>query len=301
MKAKTILSYALVLLLGTGVGFFVGNSVSEKGENTNKSKNKGLKAEDCLEWTHIDLLKYFQSKGFDFKAEASDIGRFWGTPMDFKNENGEVLYVRLHETTEKSKSKASGLGTEGFSWGKFMFCSDSEELLKNISAILDNKYNDDFEFLKSTVSTQSTEETQKIEQKQITSKIKLEKVNTGYYTGDRIWAPCVVLTFKNVSNQDITDDDYTAIEVVFFNETENEQLSAVKKYLIGVATNTRLSAGNTRKIHFTSDLGWTKIPFGTKIVAKIYVEKTFIKTVDINEFEISLLGKRLTLYGEEDF
>jgi len=106
------------------------------------------------------------------------------------------------------------------------------------------------------------------------------------------------LTFKNISNQDITD--YVAVEVVFFDEAANEQLSAKTRYLVGAVT-TRLSAGNSSKIHFTSDIGWTRIPFGRKIVAKIYVEKTFIKTVDINEFEISLLGKRLTLYGEEDF
>lgn len=294
MKAKTILSYLLVLILGGGVGFFVGNSLNSE-KQSNKSKNEILKAEDYLEWTHIDLLKYFQSRGFDFKAEKTDAGSFWGTPMDYKNENGEILYVRLHETSEKAQNKASGLGTQGFSWGKFMFKSDNEELLKNISSILDNKFNDDFDFLKSTVTASVPEETQSTQKEQgkITDKIKLENVSTGYFKEQGIWLPRVVLTFKNISNQDITD--YIAAEVVFFDEAKKEQLSARKRYPVG---GTRLAAGSSNKLHFDSDVGWSNvIPFGKKITAKIYIQDIFIKTVEIDEFEINSLGERPTMHG----
>lgn len=286
MKAKTILSYALMLMLGGGIGFFVGNTTNNE-KQASKSQNEVLKAEDYADWTHIDLLKYFQSKGFDFKAEKSDVGGFWGTPMDYKNENGEILYVRLHETAEKAQNRGSGLGTQGFTWGKFMFKSDSEELLKNISAILDNKYNDDFEFLKSTMSTSTTEEKEKSGQGKITDKVSLEKIATGYYTGSGIWAPSVVLTFKNISDQDITN--YSSAEVVFFDEDKNEQLSAKTRHFVGTR-NTRLAVGNTTRLQFVSDLGWSIIPFGRKIVAKIYIENIFVKTVSINETEIDELG-----------
>ncbi len=292
MKAKTILSYALVLLLGGGIGFFVGNSTNSERQQS-KSKNEVLKVEDHLDWTHIDLLKYFQSKGFEFKAEKTDVGAFRGTPMNYENENGEILYVRLHETSEQAQNRASGLGKQGFAWGKFMFKSDKEELLKNVSAVLDNKFNDDFEFLKSTVSTSSTEETKSSTKEKITDKIKLENISTGYFKENGIWLPRVVLTFKNISNQDITD--YIAAEVVFFDEAAKEQLSARKRYLVG---GTRLAAGNTSKLNFDSDMGWSNvIPFGKKVTAKIYIQDVFIKTVDINEFEITSLGERPTLYG----
>jgi len=303
MNTKTVLSYLLVLIIGLAAGFFVGKG-SSKGdkdnqEGTNTSKHETLKGEDYSDWLHVDLLKYLQTKGFDFKAEQTQSGSFRGVPMDYKGKDGEV-YVRLHETMEKAQNKASGLGTKGFSWGKFMFKSDNEELLKNISAVLDNKYNDDYELLKSVITTESTTGKSGTGTKgNMLEKIDLEKVNTGYYTGGGIWAPCVVLTFKNISDEDITNQ--VGVEVVFFDETEKEQLSAKTKYLVGVVTNTRLATGNSRKIDFSSELGWNKIPDNKKISAKIYVDKALVKTVPINDFEISLLGKKVTLHGDVDF
>lgn len=288
MNIKTILSYLLVLILGSGIGFFVGSEVNKSNAyaKTNKSSNKILNEDNYLDWTHVDLLKYFQEKGLNFEAKKTQYGSLWGAPMDYKSVDGDV-YVRLHETVAKSKSNASNLGTKGFSWGKFMFKSENEELLKNISSILDNKFNDDYEFLKTVIAADDAEISNRKEN--ILKIIKLEKIVTGYYTGRRNWAPSAVLTFKNISNQDITQS--VAIEVVFFDEDENEQLSAETKHLIGFATNTRLAAGNSSTIQFASDLGWNIIPFGKRITAKIYIEKKLIETVEINEIEISSLGR----------
>ena len=144
-----------------------------------------------------------------------------------------------------------------------------------------------------SMTTNPTEEvqTQQVHQEKITDKISLEDIFSGYYTGHGIWAPSVVLKFKNISNQDIID--LISVEVVFLDEDTQEQLSAETKYLTG--SSLRLAAGNSKKLHFASNLGWEIIPFGKKVVAKIYVEKTFINTVDINEYEITSLGER---FGE---
>ncbi|MBQ4279129.1 MAG: hypothetical protein IJC16_04150 [Rikenellaceae bacterium] len=66
-------------------------------------------------------------------------------------------------------------------------------------------------------------------------------------------------------------------------------------------SNPRLGAGASYQLHFVSTKGWAVIPFGTRITARIYLGQQLIKTLEINEFEISLTGKRVTLFGDEDF
>ena len=139
------------------------------------------------------------------------------------------------------------------------------------------------------------------EEAQPSDNIVLEKANTGYYTGNGIWAPCAVLFFRNTSGEDVSYPPGIRVEVAFFDKTDGEQLYDGSKLLIGPGSDRRLVAGASHKLYFVSDTGWDRIPFGKDIVAKIYVDKRLVRTVEVNEFEITLTGKKATIFGDEDF
>ena len=111
------------------------------------------------------------------------------------------------------------------------------------------------------------QDTEILGKKFLDNSILVEEVIGGYnpYNSDKLWLPNISIRLKNVSSKDISD--YNKIRVTFIDMNYNEKLSSTFKYFS--TENDVLFKGSTVTMSLKSEKGWTILPKGVNVIAKI--------------------------------
>jgi hypothetical protein len=116
-------------------------------------------------------------------------------------------------------------------------------------------------------------------------KLELLDVKSGFYesinmnVNQRLYLPIVILKFKNISNDPLTE--YIEIEGLFIDNSKSEEFSNTSTYFQG--TTGPLQPGLSRQCLLKSSVGYTS-PFGTynsDISCKILINKQLFRTIKI--------------------
>lgn len=116
----------------------------------------------------------------------------------------------------------------------------------------------------------------------LNGRIEIVNIETGFdpYNIDRIWLPCVTISFKNTSDNDI--DELVSSKAVFIDNKTGEQIGSGNGVISGSIP---LVSGAIKRVVLKSDVGWGALFEDLNVSAHIYVKGERVRTIRIENVE----------------
>lgn len=267
MKINTVILVLLSSMIGVIIGFFAIMTIEEK--NNNEAR-----------WSHPELIELLESKELKFSLKTVP-----GIKTDMKLifENGEML-VRIKESAQEAKDRAGSRGKRALAWDRFYFYSDNSELILQMNELL-SKTGKAPVYLFNRDTFQGVQKKNTKRDVDVSKLVELSKVGTGFNGSGNLFQPRIAMKWENISGASIKES--IDVEVVFIDNSKNEELSRSSKHL-HLSWDAPMKPNVSKQFYLTCSVGWAALQGEKNIIGEIYVNKVLYKKVKIRNRVVEL-------------